>query len=81
MNIETRKAIESVATCTAIGGTISFVGYFVLAVWWAGIVDSRVQRELAKHETCYQEYRYNEDDEAHWLHINYCGEQQSVVNP
>ena len=72
MDRDTSKVIETISVATAVSVTTISIAYFVIAVWWSGLVDARHAEELAKHETCYQEWRFNEAHQTRWLMTAYC---------
>lgn len=68
------KYLADMGATIAICTTITFIAYFFIVVWWAGLVAAYNAEELAKHETCYEKWTYNEAHQREVLLERYCGE-------
>ena len=64
------NAIGNVAICAC----IALVTYFVIVVWFAGIVESDRAVELQKAESCYTEYQWSEISKVNVVKVSYCGD-------
>ena len=73
MDDNTAVALEATVNTVVTGLTITTVAYFIIVVWWGGLVDAKTSKELARHETCYEEWSYNEAHQERWLKKDYCG--------
>ena len=72
MDKGTSDAAQTASVALAISATVIAVAYFVVVHWWTAIVVSNQETRLAKHETCYQEWHYNEAHQERWLAVDYC---------
>jgi hypothetical protein len=77
MNEHSAKTIEAAVISVSIGLTVTAITYFIIVVWWAGIVASSAASTQSRHDTCYQEWSYNEAHQERWLRTNYCTYQKS----
>lgn len=68
------KDLSDMGKVVAICTCISSIAYFIIVVWWAGLVAASNAEELAKHETCYERWDYSEAHQKEFLVKRYCGE-------
>jgi homoserine trans-succinylase len=68
------KHVENSVGFIVTGATISAVAYFIIVVWWAGLVDKYRMEEELKHETCYIQWSFNEAHKLNYKRIEYCGD-------
>jgi hypothetical protein len=67
------KAVEATTVSICVAASVILLVYFVTSVWWGGLIDAWHAEEMAKHETCYQEWFYSEAHQETWLRVDYCG--------
>ena len=68
-----KKEIGGVVSPIVAGFTVTAISYFIIVVWWSGWVEASSKEKLARHETCYQRWSYNEAHKERWLIEDYCG--------
>jgi hypothetical protein len=72
MNEHSANTIQASIISVSIAATITAMAYFIIVVWWSEIVASSAASTQFRHETCYQEWNYNEAHQERWLRVDYC---------
>ncbi len=72
MNEHSQKAADTASIGLAITACFVSFTYFVVVIWWSGIVQARHAEEVLKFENCYQRWAFDTAHQRHWLVEDYC---------